>query len=163
MRHRLIGALIMTPTYAEDATAHVRSVYRRTFAGLVATITDLVTRTRPGQRWHARAEALRGRLEREVDRWEVIGRVEEREGRAMAEVGLDAVLDGVFERLAEDPELRELIAEQSAGLSKDLLDEARDLTESADNRLESAVRRVFGRAPKPVGVLITRSTSPSLI
>lgn len=145
IRHRVVGALVTAPTHTREAAARARRSYRRTVGPWVSAVGQLVARTAPGRRLRARARELRDRLRLESARWEVIGRAEESEARALVSVGREAITDAVFERLAEDPAIRDLVAEQSASLGEAVLEEARDFGESADERLESALRRVFRR------------------
>ena len=77
--------------------------------------------------------------------WEAIGRAEETQGRALVETGVEVVSRFAFQQLAASPELRELVAEQSAGLTERLVATARGYSAEADTRVESAIRRLLRR------------------
>lgn len=53
--------------------------------------------------------------------------------------------------LTVDPRVRDLIVDQSRGVLTGATQEVRTTTEIADDRLESAVQRIFGRRPAPEG------------
>jgi len=148
-RHRLVGAMVMAPGYVTGAARRARHAYARSAGRLVAPLGARWLRTEPGRRLSARAHALRERLELEVATWEVVGRVEEREGRALAHAGYEAASETFFRHLAQNPELRDLIAEQSAGLTRTFLTDVREIGASADTRVEAAIRRLLRRPPRP--------------
>jgi hypothetical protein len=147
-RQRLVGALIMAPGYLRGASRQAGRLYGRTAERVLAPLGARLLRTERGRRSKARLDALRARFEAEVATWETLGRLEERDGRALAEVGLATATESFLERLAQNPELRELIAEQSAGLTRSLLDEAREVGVVADGRVEAAIRRLLRRPPR---------------
>ena len=62
-------------------------------------------------------------------------------------------VEQLFERIGDAPELRAAIAAQGSGLARDVGIGARRLTQRIDDRVETALRRVFRRAvrAKPSG------------
>ncbi|HET6212628.1 MAG TPA: hypothetical protein VFE14_07115 [Micromonosporaceae bacterium] len=62
------------------------------------------------------------------------------------------VLPVLIEDLAADPRIRDLVVEQSRGMLDDAAEQLRSSTETADDRVESAFRRLLGvrgRAAQP--------------
>jgi len=59
------------------------------------------------------------------------------------------VLPVVIEDLTNDPRIRELVVEQSRGVLDEAADQLRSGTATADDRLETAFRRLVGRGAAP--------------
>ena len=58
---------------------------------------------------------------------------------------IDEIIAVHIERIAESPEVRQMIREESTTLLEDLLDQVRDRASRADERAEQAARRIFRR------------------
>jgi len=54
----------------------------------------------------------------------------------------------VIDHLAENPEIRELVAQQSMGMAEDIVDGVRARTVSADTLIERVVRGLLNRPPR---------------
>lgn len=147
-QHRALGAVLRLPTYAARVRGRVRHHEQRVRAR-VRPAWLRVSRTRRGRRWRAQVDAWTDRVRRELELWERLGGAEEAEARALARVGLSAAPDALFERLADDPKLRALIAEQSTGMTRSALEQLRDRAAGADARVESFFERLLRRPLTP--------------
>jgi hypothetical protein len=85
------------------------------------------------------------RREDEVERLIRIGRVEERDGRRLAAVATDELIGELLMRVGNDPEVSNIIQNQSVDMAGDMLDDFRQGTVKADKKLDNAIRRLLGR------------------
>ncbi len=84
----------------------------------------------------------------EIARWIELGRAEEPRSQALAQVALDDTLDIALGIMAENPEVRDLVMQQSSGLAGEVVDEMRERAVSADTLVEAVIHRLF-RRPLP--------------
>lgn len=99
----------------------------------------------PARRRFAELEA---RGQGEVDRWLERSRTEARHSRALARVALEETVERSLEELAHNPDIRDLVLEQSTGLAGDVIEEVRERSASADTLVEGWVRRLLMRPPR---------------
>jgi hypothetical protein len=85
------------------------------------------------------------RRDDEVERLIRIGRVEERDGRKLAAVATDELISELLIRVGNDPEVSNIIQNQSVDMAGDMLDDFRQGTVNADQRLQGAIQRLLGR------------------
>lgn len=85
------------------------------------------------------------RRDDEVERLIRIGRVEERDGRKLAAVATDELISELLARVGNDPEVSNIIQNQSVDMAGDMLDDFRQGTIKADKRLDQVIRRLLGR------------------
>lgn len=83
-----------------------------------------------------------------VDRWIAVGRAEEPTSRAVARLAVEDVINDIVSYLAENPEVAELVQNQSIGLAGEVVDQVRGRTVTADTLAERVVRRVLRRTPR---------------
>ena len=86
--------------------------------------------------------------ESSVQRWVQIGRENEPESRLLASKTYQEIIDEFIQRLADNEELQDLVAQQSLGLASEVRDEIRERTVTGDNVLEGIVRRMLRRTPR---------------
>jgi hypothetical protein len=86
--------------------------------------------------------------EKNVQRWIDIGRAEEPRSRALARSGVEDVINDIVSFLAANPEVAELVQQQSVGLAGEVVEEVRAKTVSADVLAETLVRRLLRRPPR---------------
>ena len=96
----------------------------------------------------SRFDDLVRRGEAVTDRWIQRGQIEESHSRRLVLTATQDTFDASMEQLGQAPELQNLVKAQSAGLSREMLDEVRARTVSGDLVAEGFVRRVLGRAPR---------------
>lgn len=87
------------------------------------------------------------RRDDEVERLIRIGRVEERDGRKLAAVATDELISELLVRVGNDPEVGNIIQNQSVDMAGDMLDDLRQGTIKADRKLDQTIRRLLGRPP----------------
>lgn len=85
------------------------------------------------------------RREDEVERLVRIGRVEERDGRKLAAVATDELISELLNRVGNDPEVSNIIQNQSQDMAGDMLDDFRQGTVKADKKLDHVIRKLLGR------------------
>jgi hypothetical protein len=61
----------------------------------------------------------------------------------------EEIVDEFITKLADNPELQELVAQQSISLAAGVRDEVRERTVTSDNVLEDIARRILRRQPRP--------------
>lgn len=106
-----------------------------------------------------RFDYLVERGERELRRWQARGQLEDLPSRAMARhVVLDS-LDEFIDYLSQNEQIARLVQEQSMGLAGEVMTEAREYSVSADNALESIVRRLLRRPPRPTTMDVDTSNA----
>jgi hypothetical protein len=149
-RHVVIGALASTPR-ALAAVAARAGRRGRPAAALAGRALRRLSRA-PGagavaRRWRA----LRGRAGAQLARWGRAGRREEDEGRTLARLVVAALFEGAVARVADSPDLKRVIEEQSQGLAVTAVAELRERSARADSVAEAVTRR-FVRRPRAGGV-----------
>jgi hypothetical protein len=152
LRFALIGLLFETQERARKSAANLGRIER-----WVGRLADPWLRT-SGVIYHIsvlsparrRYEQLVSRGEAELARWVALGRVEDAHSRALAQVAFDKTVDEYIEYLTTNPEVQELVQQQSTGLANEVIEEVRERTVSIDNLLEGMTRSVLRRMPRAV-------------
>jgi hypothetical protein len=96
----------------------------------------------------SRFDDLVRRGEAVTDRWIQRGQIEESHSRRLVLTATQDTFDASMEQLGQAPELQNLVKMQSAGLSREVLDEVRSRTVTGDLVTEGIVRRILGRTPR---------------
>lgn len=81
--------------------------------------------------------------EKNVQRWIEIGRGEEPRSRAMARTAVEDVINDIVSFLAENPEVADLVQQQSLGLAGEVVEEVRAKTVTGDMLVESIARKLL--------------------
>jgi hypothetical protein len=117
----------------------------RRFAPSMARARRLARRlpgaTRSAAHWHA----WHTRQRIQLARWVAVGQREEVASRAVAREALLAMREAAFARVADSPDLKRVIREQSEGIAVTAVAELRSRSARADGLAERAVRRLLGR------------------
>jgi hypothetical protein len=143
-RHALLGALVTAPGALARAATRVAPATRglgrlaRRGRGIVGRLPGSEAAARHIEPWRARAALALGRLA-------VIGRAEEAEGRALARGAVKTTFQATTAAIADSPEVKRVIAEQSQGLAISAIAALRVRSARADSVVESAARRLLGR------------------
>lgn len=85
----------------------------------------------------------------ELERWIEIGRQEELRSRDLTRMAAKRTVDDSIEYLATNPKVEQLVETQSTGLANEVVEEVRERTISADTFVESLVRTLLKRTPRP--------------
>jgi hypothetical protein len=95
-----------------------------------------------------------------VDRWTARGWLEEQQSRGMARQATVSVVDELFDYMARNPEVRELIEQQGTSLAGEAVDEVRERTASADMWIERFTHNLLHRSTSPGAALTTNASAP---
>jgi hypothetical protein len=149
-RHTLIGLLFETPEALSRRLAKMGHTSSAA-AGLVGKVSSPVVNSRLVRPFKRRVDNLVRRGEANIERWADRGRAEEQVSRALAEQAIteifDEVMAEVITQLAQKPEVRELLQQQSVSLAGEVIGEVRQRTASADALLERLARTILRRSP----------------
>lgn len=151
LRYMLIGFLFET----EERVRRTLPLFAR-LADISITMTNKATQpltdnrlTRPFTRpLQQRYERLVQRGESSLQRWIDRGREIEPPSRQLALSTYEGIIDEFISRLADNPEVQGLVTQQSIGLATEVRNEVRERTVSADNAVESIMRRILRRPPR---------------
>ena len=78
-----------------------------------------------------------------------IGEAEVQSSRALGMAALKDIYDDIIDLLADSPELRDLVATQTTGLTTEVIGEIRERTVSSDTMIDAVVRRILRRPTEP--------------
>ncbi len=144
-RHVLIGALSQLPAVAQEflagARAHVDPPARRWGARAAQVLPRVV----PERLVQGPLRDLRAQLAQHAAQLAVVGRREEQAGRQLFEIGAQVIPDTILSAVAESPDLRRVMSEQTAGLTRTAVTRLRETSARADDVGESLARRFFRR------------------
>lgn len=89
------------------------------------------------------------RLKTDLERLEEIGQSEAAPSRALGQAAVMESFDRFLQRLAENPEVQELVQTQTSGLTTEFVEEIRERTVSADTFVEAFLRRLLKQPIRP--------------
>jgi len=144
LHHALLGAVTSLPAWARVTLARRRAA--RSMSRRGANGRRLASRLPGADRIRQRYEMLLARVEAQLVRWALAGRREELAGRALAETAIREASHELVSAVAESPELKRVIAEQSEGLGTSAMAELRESTARADALAERVTRRFLRRS-----------------
>jgi hypothetical protein len=101
------------------------------------------------KRVEKRFDNMAGRGQDSLSHWIELGRQIEPQSRLLATKTYEEVVDEFIARLADNPEVKALVAQQSLSLAAGVRDEVRERTVTSDNVLEDIARRILRRQPRP--------------
>ena len=148
IRYFLLGLLFETESRLYKRGSAIRNVAGRTTNALLSPWMRRMERSERLQPVRRRFDDLVRRGERVADHWIQRGRMEESHSRRLVLTATQDTFDASMEQLGQAPELQNLVKAQSAGLTREVLDEVRARTVSGDALAESFVRRALRRVPR---------------
>jgi hypothetical protein len=95
-------------------------------------------------------DAVRGRVDAELERLAAIGQSEYAQGKVLFESVVDATIDGVLDNVSESEALNDLIREQALGIGDAAIEEIRETGAAADTMTDAFVRKLLRREPRPL-------------
>ncbi|BCX02559.1 MAG: hypothetical protein KatS3mg053_0497 [Candidatus Roseilinea sp.] len=154
-RYALIGLLFLASRAARDTAVDFAN-YSEKQANNAYNLLSGFARTpvigilaRPMK---AGVDALLRTRDRELERWIRIGRVEERDGRRIATMGIEELSREVVDAISKNDKLKtaisNLVQQQSLDLTGEMVDDLRQSAKDADDRIEAAIWRLLGREPQ---------------
>ena len=148
LRYALLGVLSKAPDLAQAALSTAVDVSDSAYR-LLSNLLSPVTSSRlmrPAQRGYNK---LAARGEVQVEAWIDAGRRAEQHSRALARQaafdGTDEAIDEMVGILAQKPEVRDLVTQQSVGMAQEVMNVVRQRTAAEDTRWERRVRSLLRR------------------
>lgn len=147
LRYTLMGMMFET----ESRMRRRFSTIRRRFAQVSHEANSFYTTVMSDMRYtpldplRARFEEMIYRATMAVDRWADRGRMEEQQSRSMAQEAVVSVIDELLDYMARNPEVRQLIEQQSMSMAETAVDEVRERTATADMWIERIARSLLHR------------------
>lgn len=141
IRHPLLGALVSAPA-ALDAVAAAGKRFAARGARAFRPVSNAGRWIFGSHPMRREVRRLRARVDNLLQRWAILGLAEEAAGRELADVAISRIYDETMTWLGENNQLRDLIHESSAGLTRGVLGDLRKRTATADTRAENMLRRV---------------------
>jgi hypothetical protein len=148
LRYLLLGLLFETESRVHRRGSAVLKLAGQTTGALLSPWIRLMDRSERLEPVRSRFDELVRRGEAVTDRWIQRGQIEESHSRRLVLTATQDTFDASMEQLGQAPELQNLVKAQSAGLSREVLDEVRSRTVSGDLVAEGFVRRVLRRTPR---------------
>ena len=144
-----VGGVSRAPALVRDRWGHLAASARRRAASL-DRLRGLVGRLPGVPRAMSRLQTFGTQGRQRLTRWAELGRREEAASRLLAFDALTVLRENMLARIAESPDLKSVIREQSEGIAVTAMSELRERSARADNLAERTVGRLFGggRAPR---------------
>ena len=148
LRYLLLGLLFETESRMHRRGSAALKLAGQTTGALLSPWIRWMDRSKRLGPFRSRFNDLVRRGETVTDRWIQRGQIEESHSRRLVLTATQDTFDASMEQLGQAPELQNLVKAQSAGLSREVLDEVRARTVSGDLVAEGLVRRVLRRVPR---------------
>jgi hypothetical protein len=154
-RYALIGLVFLAGRAAHTATVDFTNYSERQANAMYHTLSDLSRVPVLGilaRPMKVGVDALLRTRDRELERWIRIGRIEERDGRRIAALGTEELVQELILRISENDKLRDsistLVQQQSLDMTGEAVDSLRQGTMDADARIERVIWKLLGRTPR---------------
>jgi hypothetical protein len=154
-RYALIGLLFLATRSTRDAAVGFANYSERQASSLYRTINDFSRTPLIGllaSPLKVGVDAVLRTRDRELERWIRIGRLEERDGRRIAALGTEELIKEVVDAISKNPTIKnsisDLVQQQSLDLAGEMVDDVRQSSINADDRIEGFIWRLLGRAPR---------------
>ncbi|NJP04513.1 MAG: hypothetical protein HC837_02205 [Chloroflexaceae bacterium] len=160
LAYALIGCLFETQTRLSQTLQTAEQLGNTVAVALLPVHAEL--RTNPT--WaplYQRFDDLVLRGEHEVARWVVLGQQEHRHSQLLLKNALRISAETSIQQVVQNPEIQDLVQQQSVGLASEMVEEVREHAVSTDTFLERFVRHVLKRPqredlpPPPVEVRLS--------
>jgi hypothetical protein len=149
LRYGLIGFLFQAIEAGYDSLSLLNKVSSGAFTKFSRLFAPL-TRSRLWRPVQANFDSYSEKGESIVDTWVNIGRREERLSRALArQQAYEQLVNEVIDYVAQKPEIREIVQQQSVGMAEEIVGEIRDRSFEFDEMLEKRVNTILRRRPNP--------------
>ena len=148
LRYLLLGMLFETESRVHQRGSAVFKLAGQTTNAFFKPMLRWMNRNERLDPARSRFDNLVKRGESVTDRWIRRGQREETHSRRLVLTATQDTFDASMEQLGQAPELQNLVKAQSAGLSREVLDEVRSRTVTGDYVAEGFVRRVLRRVPR---------------
>ncbi|MCB0162814.1 MAG: hypothetical protein KDI79_01220 [Anaerolineae bacterium] len=152
LRYALLGLLFETPDRLVSRISSLQEKTRQTTNRIDSifrpfTNSFLVRPVR--RRYKERVAKLNTIINDLID----TGRTEAMVGRRLARDTFEAAIDELFDYVAQNPELRQIVQQQSIGMTEEVVDQLRDRAASADMLVDRIARTILRRGSSPAEVV----------
>lgn len=149
LRYTLVGLLFQaldsgykSLSLLDKVSSQAYTIFSHMFAPL--------TKSRLWQPVQGRYDFYGEKGESIVNSWTSIGRREEQLSRALVrQQAYDEIVNDVIDYLAQKPEVRDLVQQQSVGMAGELVDDLRERSSEFDSLLEERVNALLRRKRNP--------------
>jgi hypothetical protein len=147
LRQALVGLILQSSLTARQQLRAADRLAGKMVSQVSTTLAPLAN-SRLMQPTRRRAAAMATRGESIVERWIRLGQAEEPQIRRMARFATNDVIDELIRHMSDNPEIRQLVQQQSVGLATEVVGGVRSRTVSADALVERMARSLL-RRPSP--------------
>jgi hypothetical protein len=156
--YALIGLLFETPGFvAHGLTAVGQTVHQA--SAQVSRLTGPLFNSRLLRPLQGRYQTMVAQGQARLERLARSGRLEEQTSRRLARETATELVDELLAYLADKPEIRQLVRQQSAGLTQEVVGKLRQRTAAADERLAGLADGILQRAPaSPAGPNVSENS-----
>jgi hypothetical protein len=144
LRYALISTLIQTPELMREGLTSAGRVSNKA-TGFVSKVVGPVASSRLMKPVRQRTDRLIARGQARVDRLLERGRAEEQVGRVLARRATANGVDELLDYLAQKPEIRDLVQQQSMGMADEMMGEIQNRSAAADALAERIARAILRR------------------
>jgi hypothetical protein len=148
LRCTVIGLLFETPEFVANGLTTVGRTAHKA-SDLVSRVTGPLFNSRLMRPLQRRYETMVAQGEARLERLAESGRLEEQTGRLLAREAATEIVDELLAYLAHKPEIRQLVQQQGAGLTQEVVGQLRQRTAAADERLAGLAGGILGRSSSP--------------
>jgi hypothetical protein len=156
-RYALIGLLFLATRSTRDAAVGFANYSEKQASGVYRALSEFSRTPVLGilaSPLKIGVDSVLRTRDRELERWVRIGRIEERDGRRIAALGVEELVKEVVDAISTNDVVKESISElvqqQSLDLTGELVDDLRQGTIQADNEIERLIWRLLGRQPRQI-------------
>lgn len=147
LRYAFIGFLFESPRAVMKGVSTVDRTARKA-TGFMSKLLGPVTNSRLMQPARNRYDKMAARGESILEQWIQTGRAEEQFSRLLVKRGTSNVIDEFLGYMAENPEVRNLVQQQSLGMADEVMGQMRGRTALADNLVERLARSLLRLSPR---------------
>ncbi|RPI31104.1 MAG: hypothetical protein EHM70_12295 [Chloroflexota bacterium] len=145
LRYSLIGLVFHAMDAGYDSVSHLDKAFLRAYT-LVARAFSPLMRSRLWRPIQERFDLYSETGESIVNSWIRTGRREEQVSRALVrKQAYDEIVNDFIAYLAQKPEVRDLVQQQSVGLAEEIIEDIRENSSELDSLLEQRVYRLVRR------------------
>lgn len=160
LRYLFLGLLFEAPDRIVNRISTARKKARKA-ANLIDRMFSPLTNNFFMRSVRQRHEARVAKVEAIFNRLIDTGRFEETAGRRLARDTFDAAVDEFYAYLAQNPELRQILQRQSAGLTDEVVDQLRDRAATADKLVDRLAGAILRRSPLPTEAVSAEFVPPT--
>ncbi|MCB0193494.1 MAG: hypothetical protein KDJ65_16220 [Anaerolineae bacterium] len=159
LRYAFIGFLFEAPEHVVSRISTLQKKTRKATNRIDRIVSPFTNNflTRPiRRRYQERVAKLNAMLNRLIDS----GRAEATAGRRLTRDTFEAAVDEIFDYVAQNPEIRQVLQQQSMGMTEEVVDQLRDRAATADVLVDRIARTILQRRSSPTEADPPERTTP---